>query len=123
MKSIANQPTFKAAIAPKYSTRPQRVNEFDDTNHVSEINDEEYTFVYPLQTSVYAIKAEEITARLAQGYNVFVALSDLRLVEEVKRYFGSLAVKFYIYRNLSSRQLRQILDERESGEIGESENL
>ena len=118
LKSIANQPTFKAAIAPKYSTRPQRVNEFDDTNHVSEINDEEYTFVYPLQTHVYAIKAEEITARLAQGYNVFVALSDLRLVEEVKRYFGSLAVSFYIYRNLSSRQLRQILDEREKRRNG-----
>lgn len=113
LKTIQSQSIFPAATAPKYSTRPERVNEFDDTKHVNQINDEEYTFVYPLQTHVYGIKAEEITALLAQGYNVFVALSDLRVVEEVKRYFGSLAVSLYIYRNLSSRQLRQILDERE----------
>lgn len=114
LQTISSDPSLNGTIAPKYSTRPRRINQFDDTEHVAQINDEEYTFVYPLQTNIYGIKADEVTALLARGYNVFVALSDLRVVEEVKHYFGSLAVSLYIYRNLSSSQLRQILQQREN---------
>lgn len=110
---IQNQATSKAVLAPKYSTRNERKGEFDDIRHVDRINDEEYTFVYPMNNYTYGIKAEEITDLLGRGYNVFIILSDLRIVEEVKQFFGSIAVSLYIFRNLSSDQLEKVLEERE----------
>ena len=110
---IQNQATFKAVVAPKYSTRSERKGEFDDIRHVDGINDEEYTFVYPMNNYTYGIKAEEITDLIGQGYNVFIILSDLRIVEEVKQFFGSIAVSLYIFRNLSADQLEKVLEERE----------
>lgn len=110
---IQNQATFKAVLAPKYSTRDERNGEFDDIRHVDRINDEEYTFVYPMNNYTYGIKAEEITDLLGRGYNVFIILSDLRIVEEVKQFFGSIAVSLYIFRNLSADQLEKVLEERE----------
>lgn len=111
---IQNQATFKAVVAPKYSNRDERKGEFDDIRHVDRINDEEYTFVYPMNNYTYGIKAEEIADLLGQGYNVFIVLSDLRIVEELKQFFGSIAVSLYIYRNLSPDQLKKVLEERES---------
>jgi guanylate kinase len=110
---IKNQTTFKAVVAPKYSTRDERKGKFDDIRHVDRINDEDYTFVYPMNNYTYGIKAEEIADLLGQGCNVFIILSDLRIVEEVKHFFGSIAVSLYIYRNLSTYQLKKILEERE----------
>jgi len=109
---IKNQSTFKSAVALKYSTRPERKGEFDDIIHVEQINDEEYTFVYPMNNYIYGIKAMEIMELLRQGYNTFIILSDLRVVEEVKQFFGSLVVSLYIYRNLSDTHLKKILEER-----------
>lgn len=110
---LQNQDVFKAVVAPKYSTRPERKDEFDDIKHVDTINHEEYTFVYPMNNYTYGIKAEEIAEILGQGYNVFIILSDLRIVDEVKQFFGSIAVSLYIYRNLSAHQLKNILEKRE----------
>ncbi|CAD6494277.1 MAG: Guanylate kinase [Candidatus Argoarchaeum ethanivorans] len=110
---IQNQATSKAVLAPKYSTRNERKGEFDDIRHVDRIDDEEYTFVYPMNNYTYGIKAEEITDLLGRGYNVFIILSDLRIVEEVKQFFGSIAVSLYIFRNLSADQLEKVLEERE----------
>lgn len=110
---IQNKTNFKAVVAPKYSTRPERKGEFDDIKHVDQINDEEYTFVYPMNDKIYGIKAKEIMDFLGQGYNVFIILSDLRIVEEVIKFFGGLAVSLYVYRNLSATQLKKVLQERE----------
>lgn len=110
---LQNQDVFKAVVAPKYSTRPERKDEFDDIKHVDTINHEEYTFVYPMNNYTYGIKAEEIAEILGQGNNVFIILSDLRIVDEVKQFFGSIAVSLYIYRNLSAHQLKKVLEKRE----------
>lgn len=109
---IDKQKNFKMVVAPKYSTRLRRKNDFDDIVHVDEINDEDYTFVYPMNNFVYGIKANEITKLLLNDYNIFIILSDLRVVQEVKQFFGSLAVSLYIYRNLTPSQLSKILKKR-----------
>lgn len=119
---IQNQCTFKAVIAPKYSTRSERKGEFDDIKHVAQINDEEYTFVYPMNNYIYGIRAGEVMDIIGQGYNVFIVLSDLRIVEEVKQFFGSIAVSLYIYRNLSPAQLGKVLEEREKARGIKQEN-
>lgn len=110
---IQNKATFRAVVAPKYSTRPERKVKFDDIIHVEQINDAEYTFVYTMNNYIYGIRPEEIMDLLGQGYNVFIILSDLRIVEDVKHFFGSLALRLYIYRNLSAGQLKKVLEERE----------
>lgn len=106
LKMIQSQVAFKAVIAPKYSNRPERKG-FDDITHVDQITDEEYTFVYPMNNYIYGIKPEEIMNLLGQGHNVFIILSDLRIVEEVKQLFGSLAISLYIYRNLTAEDLKK----------------
>lgn len=119
---IEEQAPFKAAISPKYSTRPKRKKEFDDIEHIKRINDKNYTFVYPMNNYIYGIKAGKIIDLLGQGYNVFIILSDLRIVEEVKQFFGSLAVNLYIYRNLSAAQLKKILEKRNKARRIKQEN-
>jgi guanylate kinase len=122
LRLIQNQATFNAYIAPKYSTRDERGGKFDDIKHVNKINDKDYTFVYPRYHDLYGIKAEEITNILIQGYNVFIILSDLRIVEELKQFFGSLSVSLYIYRNLTDDQLERCLEEREKERGMKQEN-
>lgn len=119
---IQSQATFNAHIAPKYSTRDERGGEFDDIEHVETITDKDYTFVYPRYDELYGIKAEEIAGLLRAGCNVFIILSDLRIMEEVKQFFGSLSVSLYIYRNLTDDQLEGCLEERERGRDVKQEN-
>jgi guanylate kinase len=61
---------------------------------------------------IYGIKASEVASVLAADCDAFVIISDLRIVAEVQRFFGSLAISLFVYRNLSGSQLKKILETR-----------
>lgn len=111
---LSNNPK-SAVTPPKYSDRKKR-NPNDDINTITldDFNNGAYTFVYSMNNNIYGFKATEIIECLEKGKNVFVIVSDLRIIEEFKKYFGSLVLVIYIFRNMSEEELNEILEARES---------
>ena len=102
-------------IPPKYSDRPKR-DEADDVVTISgdEFNEDEYTFVYSMNNKIYGFKAEDIINCLKQGRNVFFIMSDIRVIDEIKKYFGAYVSVLYVFRNMTDEEFDNILDERDS---------
>lgn len=114
----------ESAIAPpKYSNRKKR-DENDDihTVRVSSFNKPEYTFVYSVNNNIYGFKAKEIIDCLKNGKNVFVIISDFRVIEEFKKHFGSLVSVIYIFRSMTEEELTAILNERKKENKKEQAN-
>ena len=102
------------SITPqKYSDREKR-NQDDDikTIAIDDFNKEDYTFVYSMNNNFYGFKAIDIIDCLKKGKNVFIIISDFRIIEEIKKHFGSLVTVIYIFRNMSERELNKILETR-----------
>ena len=98
---------------PKYSDRKIR-NPDDDilTIVTDDFNKEEYTFVYSMNNNIYGFKATDIINCLKKQKNVFIIISDLRIIEEFKKHFGSFVTVIYIFRNMDEIELNNILEKR-----------
>jgi guanylate kinase len=110
---LADKPEISVS-PPKYSDREKR-NADDDivTVNAEEFNKEEFTFVYSMNNNIYGFKAMDIIEQLKTGKNVFIIISDLRIIEEFKKHFGTLVSVIYIFRNMSEEELIEILEKRE----------
>lgn len=120
---IIKDESFNAEIPPKYSNRERR-DEHDDVYQVdeNEFNKDEFTFVYAMNDFIYGFKAEDILKILRKGKNAFLIISDLRVIEEIKKFFGGYISVIYIFRNMSEQELVEILDEREKKKTGNISN-
>jgi len=116
----------KSVSSPKYSDRKKR-NKNDDiiTVNVEEFDKEEFTFVYSMNNNIYGLKAKEIVDCLKNGQNVFIIISDLRVIEEFKKHFGTLVSVIYIFRNMNEDELNVILENRkkEKTNIPDTNNI
>jgi guanylate kinase len=100
---------------PKYSDRKKRsVDDDVFTIDIEDFNKEEFTFVYSMNNNIYGFKAKDVIEQLKVGKNVFVIVSDLRIIEEFKKHFGTLVSVIYIFRNMSEEELADILNKRKS---------
>jgi guanylate kinase len=111
---------------PKYSDRKNR-NAEDDivTVNTKEFNKEEFTFVYSMNNNIYGFKAIDIIEHLKNKKNVFIIVSDLRVIEEFKKHFGTLVSVIYIFRNMNEEELNEILEKRkrENTNSSSSDNI
>lgn len=116
LNMIRSDETLLPIIPPKYSDRLQR-DPFDDIITVSssdDFNEEQYTFVYSMNNKIYGFKAEDIINCLKQGRNVFFIMSDIRVIDEIKKYFGAYVSVVYVFRNMTDEEFDSILDERDA---------
>jgi len=103
-------------IPPKYSTRKKR-DPKDDIVTIDDIDKEHYDFIYSMNENFYAFKIDDIVGALKEGRNVFLILSDIRVLQLIKAYFGEFLSIIYLYRNMSSTDLDLILDERQKNKL------
>jgi guanylate kinase len=110
-----------AVTPPKYSDREKR-NLDDDiiTIPINDFNKGKYTFVYAMNNNIYGFKASDIIKCLKKGKNVFIIISDLRIIEEIKKHFGSLVSVIYIFRNMTEDELTKILETRDKEKLDSS---
>ena len=109
---LKKNPNF-AVTPPKYSDREKR-NASDDIRTIAtdDFNKEEYTFVYSMNNNIYGFKSSDIIDCLKAGKNAFIIISDLRIIEEFKKHFGSFVSVIYIFRNMTEEELNEILEAR-----------
>ena len=101
-----------AVIPPKYSNRESR-GPGDDVVHVDDdINSSEYAFAYSMQDNFYGFKLTDIIEPLKQGKNVFLVLSDMRVIEGLRAFFGNFVSVIYLFRNMSEDEFEQIMEAR-----------
>jgi guanylate kinase len=114
---LKNNPDF-SITPPKYSDRDKR-NSDDDiiTIQTDDFNKEKYPFMYSMNNNFYGFKSRDITDCLKKGKNVFIIISDFRVIKKFKEHFGSLVSVIYIFRNMSEKELSEILKARESENI------
>jgi len=95
LNSLISDPSIDVKKAPKYSTRRQR-NEDDDIIHAKSINRGNFDLVYKLNEKTYGIKLNEIKELLREGKNLFIILSDIRVISRLKRELKEIVVTIYI---------------------------
>ena len=113
LNSILEKNPNTSITPPKYSDREKR-NSDDDIKTIAtdDFNKEEYTFVYSMNNHTYGFRSVDIIDCLKKGKNVFIIISDLRIIKDFKKYFGSLVTVIYIFRNMSESDLNKILETR-----------
>ncbi len=105
--------TYCLESAPKYSTRTRRENDpNDDIIHVPEITSSEFDFPYFLNDTTYAIKTDEIEARISEGRNLLVILSDFRVVHRLKQRFPNETIAIYVSSAIDPSKLAVIQQQR-----------
>lgn len=113
LNMILGDKIINAVTPKKYSNRKKRNNDDDViTVNESEFSKEEFTFVYAMNDYFYSFKAGDIINLLKTGKNVFLIISDLRIVEEIKKFFGIHVCILYLFRNMTETELHKILEER-----------
>ena len=81
----------------KFSTRKRRGPD-DDVVTVDDVRDSEYDFAYPFNNERHGIKADDVREIIDHGANGIVVITPTRIVTEIKKHFGPLAVCLYLYR-------------------------
>lgn len=119
--TLLNQLVDKGLVtkAPKYSERPTRMLEdgktkdpYDDIIHVPDLLKTECDVRYIINGRYYGINTKEITKLLEASVDCAVILSDLRVVNELKKHIGNKAVSIYISSNISPERLNEIHTKR-----------
>lgn len=105
------QEKYNTIRAPKYSEREHR-GDSDDIIHVDQINDEEYSIAYVINNKKYGVKIAEIEKLTEQGKNVFVVLSDFRIVKTIKKLLPGKVVSIYIASSVDPEKLVSIQKDR-----------
>lgn len=100
--------------APKYSERPVRnkPGEVDDIIHEPRITAGEFDITYAINNTIYGLRLNEIERFLDSGCNVFIVLSDFRVVRRVKAVLGDRARAIYVASAIDAARLRRIQQER-----------
>jgi len=112
---------LNAVILQKYSDRKERDGN-DDVTHVDDIKNGDYSFVYYMQDNFYGFKLNEIIEPLKNGKNVFLIISDIRVIEEIRNYFGEFVSVLYLFRNMSDDEFETYMKMREKGSKEKEDN-
>ena len=97
--------------APKYASREKR-NSNDDINHADDIEVGKYDVVYNLNKERYGIIFSEIDKLIEEGKNVFIILSYIRVVKELKERFQNKVTVIYISSAIDVERLKKIQFDR-----------
>ncbi len=125
MVTNSHNDELRASIPKKFTTRLSR-SKSDDVKTVieEELNKEEYTFVYAMNGHMYAYRASCVISLLKKGRNVFLIISDLRLIDEIKKFFGALVTVIYVFRNMTDKEFDKVQEHRDvNGNIITSEEI
>lgn len=115
---IKNKSSLNSISPPKYSNRnPRDRNDDVIRTDSKEFDKEEFTFVYSMNNNIYGFKAVDIINCLREKKNVFIILSDIRVIEEFKKFFGVYVSVIYIFRNMNEKELTRILNKRKEKKI------
>lgn len=117
--SLLSDAPERFVMAPKYTERPPRLS--DDVIHVDRIEDARCDIVYVLNQNYYGIRASEIEELLEGEKDVFIILSDFRVVAEMKRRFGSKSRTIYVSSAIDPDSLQQVMAERHKHEFRPSD--
>jgi len=106
--------------APKYSSREERENGFDDIIHknVDELKSK-CDIVYERYNIFYGINTNEIKKRLKSD-NQIVIISDIDTIKDLKKHFDNEALIVFIY--LKELRIDNLLKERYKLNIDEEES-
>jgi len=112
LEQVLREGDCYSAAATKYTERPPRVNEFDDTKHVASIDDAQCDVRYVINGFKYGLRIADVDAQLASGVNVAVILSDFRVIRRLKERFGFRAVALYVSSEIDPAKLLKIHGQR-----------
>jgi guanylate kinase len=99
------------ARAPKYSERPSR-GKGDDTTHIDNIDSTEFDITYVINDFYYGIKTQEIEEQLNSGLNVFIVLSDFKMIARMKGFFPKNSSAIYVSSGVDAKAIQRIMAER-----------
>jgi guanylate kinase len=102
--------------AAKYSERASRGPQ-DDTTHVDEVDSKSYDITYVINDYFYGVKTADIERQLGRGVDVFIILSDFRVVRRVKERFGERATTVYVSSAVDPDVLRRVMADRHRDEF------
>ncbi len=111
MRAMCTDEHVAALVAPKYSTRPRRSG-WDDIITSEIIDTQTFDIAYVLNDRRYGIRANEIRALLDRGKDVFIVLSDFRVVRDVQQLFHDQIVAIYISSPVDRQRLLEIHSQR-----------
>lgn len=102
---------FNMMQAKKYSTRERR-NDNDDIEHSASIDISNFDLVYNLNNVRYGIKYDEIEQQINTGKNVFIILSYIRVIKQLKERFKNQVSVIYVSSAVDSKRLDKIHTDR-----------
>ena len=111
MRAMCTDEYVAGTIAPKYSTRPRRSG-WDDIITSEAIDTRAFDVAYVLNNRRYGIRANEVRTLLDEGKDVFIVLSDFRVVRRVEQLFPDQTVAIYISSPVDRQRLLQIHSQR-----------
>lgn len=118
---------FYPEIIRKYTTRHLRWDEermlekgkHADVEHVNKIP-EECDVVYQTYGVRYGIQTRILSEKLEQGYSPVIILNDIRVVEEIRKFFSGRVLSLFLFRKVP--QLEDFKKEAQNrGNISETE--
>ena len=100
-----------AVKAPKYSERPSRGPD-DDIIHTDNIENSGCNIIYTINDRRYGINTNLIKEEIEREKDLFVSLSDLRIIRRLKSELGNRAKALYISSAIDEKKLEKIQHER-----------
>lgn len=92
---------FKPRIIPKFTTRAPRADDGEEIICVKSIPPS-CDLVYEQYGVRYGLKKRTILERLAAAESPIIIINDIRTVEDIRSFFGPLAISLYIFRESPS---------------------
>jgi guanylate kinase len=102
---------FKPVMVPKFTTRPQHTDDEGEVTCVDAIP-EECDLVYEQYGVRYGLALETIFEHLACQQSPIIILNDIRAVEDVRNCWKGLVRSIFIFRKLSLKEYRALVESR-----------
>lgn len=104
---VENQIIFHPASIPKYTTRPYRIEEIRDISKGKRVDVESCEKIpddcelkYQTYGKKYGLSIKDIEKHLNNGESPVIIINDVRVVEEIKKYFPEQVLALFLFREI-----------------------